>query len=124
MLTKVEAVYFRTITNKLLNLFQINVSIHPLDHRLFLNTENSENVLGCCHRFIDNDGNIQYLITIDESYIRACYYGRQTKYSLYSDDALIETICHEIAHIFFWTHDKDHEKLTKELYNTYKHLIV
>ncbi len=29
-------------------------------------------------------------------------------------DLLIETICHEFAHMFFWNHGEDHSRLTED----------
>lgn len=81
--------------------------------------QDDESVLGCCHKIRDDYGNeIGHVITIDEPYIRACYNGRQMPYSPYSDNQLIETICHEIAHMYVWEHNEDHKNLTNELYDS------
>lgn len=119
MLNSKEYRYFNNIKNYILRLFRIDVPIYPLDHKLFLSMEEDEEVLGCCHKLRSNSGEVKgYIITIDEPYIRACYYGRQTAYSPYSDNQLIETICHEIAHLYIWDHNEDHKNLTNELYNS------
>lgn len=114
--------YFIAITKHIKSLLSINIPIYPLNHKMFLCEE--EDILGCCHRIkADSGETIGYIITIDEDYITACYYGRQTQYSLYSDKTLMETICHEIAHLYYWNHDKDHEQLTKELFKFTKDKI-
>lgn len=118
MLNEKETKYFESLKDYILKLFNLNIPIYPMDHKLFLSTEENEEVLGCCHKIRDdNDHLIGYVITIDEPYIRACYYGRQTAYSPYSDNQLIETICHEIAHLYVWEHNEDHKNLTNELYD-------
>lgn len=110
--------YFNTLKNYILRHLNIKVDIYPLDHKLFIPMEEDEEVLGCCHKIRSESGDLKgYLITIDEPYIRACYYGRQTAYSPYSDNQLIETICHEIAHLYVWDHNEDHKNLTNELYD-------
>lgn len=119
MLKTKEYAYFTAMRDYIKRLFRLSVDIYPLNHRAFIPMGEGEEVLGCCHRVNDNEGNpILYVITIDEPYIRACYYGRQTAYSPYSDNQLIETICHEIAHMYIWEHGKDHTQLTNELYDS------
>lgn len=113
MLTSREHAYFCRIRDYILNLFGLKVPIIPLDHKSFIATEEGEEVLGCCHRVANG-----YIISIDAPYIKACYYGRQTAYSPFSDNQLIETICHEIAHTQVWAHNKDHKDLTNALYDT------
>lgn len=123
MLNHKEQLYFNNLKKSIVSLFNLKVKIFSLDHRKFLNTKDAGNVIGCCHRIRDNKGNIiDYVITIDENYVRSCYYGRQALYSEYSDNKLIETICHEIAHLYFWKHDENHKNLTLELYNIAKTL--
>ena len=119
MLTGREREYFNRIKGYISTLFRLNVPIFPLDHARHLQVEPGDQILGCCHKIRDNAGEtIGYLITIDEPYIRACYFGRQLPYSPYSDMQLIETICHEIAHMTCWEHDEKHAELTKQLYDT------
>lgn len=119
MLAFNELKYFNSLTNDILKILNIKVKIMPLEHRLFMDIPKDTEVLGCCHKIRNSNGEvIDHVITIDEPYIRMCYYGRQTDYSKYSDKTLIETICHEIAHLFFWEHDANHAQLTKDLYNT------
>lgn len=116
-LTAAERDYFDRIRDYIQNLFGISIPILPLDHDRFLPVESGSQVLGCCHKCTDPNGNlIGYIITIDIPYIKACFYGRQAPYSPYSDDQLIETICHEIAHTQVWEHTADHENLTRQLY--------
>jgi hypothetical protein len=119
MLTQNEYRYFDKIQNTVKSIFRINIHILPFDHASINDTD----ILASCHRFKDSDGSIvKYIITVDESYIKACYNGRQTRYSRYSTKDLVETICHEIAHLFFWDHSQEHTKLTSELTNTCKKL--
>ena len=119
MLAPSESKYFNNIVNWICSLLKVAVPIVPLEHRIFMDVKNDEEILGCCHKIRSDSGElVKYVITIDEPYIRACYYGRQSKYSPYSDTMLIETICHEIAHLIVWNHEKEHSQLTKELYET------
>lgn len=123
-MNKQEYRYFERLVNYIKELFHITVPIYPLDHERFLPHDEGE-ILGCCHKIRDSDGvTIGYLITIDEGYIKACYNGRQTAYSLYSDYKLIETICHEIAHLYYWNHDSNHEKLTKDMFKITKESLL
>lgn len=107
--------YFDNLKNKICRLFSVAVPIYPMNHDLTLPVDD---VLGCCHRLRDDNGNlIGHIITIDEKYITACYYGRNIPHSQYNDDVLAETICHEIAHLYVWEHTKEHAELTTELHN-------
>lgn len=116
MLNSKEQRYFTSLKDYISKLFNIEIGIYPLDHKIL---SEYETILGCCHKLKDDqDKIIGYIITIDENYIRACYYGRQVAYSQYSDNQLIETICHEIAHLTYWEHNKEHKELTNMLYNT------
>lgn len=118
MLTEKERRYFESMRNYILRLFNLRVGVYPADHHQIIPMREGEEVLGCCHKISDSSGdNIGYVITIDIPYIKACYYGRQAEYSPYSDNQLIETICHEIAHLYIWDHSNDHKELTNELYN-------
>lgn len=125
MLNKKEQNYFNAMKRYISGLFCVPVEIYPLDHKAFIPMEDGEEILGCCHKINDDFGNLLgYVITIDEPYIKACYNGRQTPYSPFSDNQLIETICHEIAHLFIWQHNEDHKNLTNELYDcTIKNLL-
>lgn len=88
------------------------------DHRVIIPIETDEQVIDCCHRMRDDNGWIvAYLITVDEPYVRACYAVGQTAYSPYSDNQLIETICHEISHLFIWEHGKAHTALINLFYD-------
>ncbi len=119
MLNKKEQSYFNAIKTYIARLFCVPVGIYPLDHKAFIPMEEGEEILGCCHKLNDDKGDlVGYVITIDEPYIKSCYNGRQAPYSPFSDNQLIETICHEIAHIFVWEHNKEHKNLTNELYDT------
>lgn len=119
MLTRKENRYFDAMKTYILNLFNLKVPVYPLDHKTFIVGDTEGDILGCCHKVKNEEGEVVlYVITIDETYIRACFYGRQTTYSPYSDNQLIETICHEIAHLYLWEHGKDHTALTNELYDT------
>ena len=118
MLNSSEMKYFTTMKNYILSLFSLQISMYPLEHKLFIPMEEGEEVLGCCHKIANSGQLSDYIITIDEPYIRACYYGRQAPHSPYSDNQLIETICHEIAHLYIWEHTKEHKELTNELYRT------
>lgn len=107
--------YFMHLAKGVKQVLNIEVPIYPLQHKLFLPEDEGE-VLGCCHKIRDEQGDIVgYVITIDESYIEACCYGRQAAYSPYTKEKLLETICHEIAHLYYWSHDEQHKILTKEL---------
>lgn len=119
MLTNRERDYFNRIKGYISTLFRLNVPIYPLNHKQFFPVEPGEEILGICHKIRGSSGEtIGYLITIDEPYIRSCYFGRQSPYSPYSEFTLIETICHEIAHMTCWEHDEKHAELTKQLYDT------
>ncbi len=118
MLNPKEQRYFDAMKNYIKYRLKVEVDIFPLNHKEFIPMEEDEEVLGCCHKMKDDDGNLLgYFITIDEPYIKACFYGRRTAYSPYSDNQLIETICHEIAHLYIWEHNEDHKLLTNELYD-------
>lgn len=118
MLNLDERSYFDALAGYIKHMFGVEIDILPANHSEIIPTGDREQVLGCCHRINDNNGGVvAYLITIDEAYIRSCYCGRQTPYSPYSDNQLIETICHEIAHLYIWEHGKEHTALTNELYN-------
>lgn len=118
MLTNPERDYFDRIKGYILTLFRLSVPIYPLDHKQFFPVQPGEEILGICHKIRGRAGEIiGYLITIDAPYIRSCYYGRQSPYSLYSDFTLIETICHEIAHMTCWEHDEKHAERTRQLYD-------
>lgn len=116
MLTREEKRFFYGFANRIKSLFGVKVDIVPLDHKAHIPMEPEEEILGCCHKMLDDDGNIAaYLISIDEPYIKACYHG--ARYSPYNRDTLAETICHEIAHLYIWEHGPEHSELTKELHN-------
>lgn len=118
MLSRRERRYFDALVKHIKHTLNVYVDIVPANHKAIIPMSDDEQVLGCCHRMRDDDGTIvAYLITIDEPYVRACYAGRQTAYSPYSDNQLIETICHEIAHLSVWDHGKDHTALTNQFYN-------
>lgn len=36
-------------------------------------------------------------------------------------ETIIDTICHELAHLAQWAHSKEHKKLTKSMYVWYKY---
>lgn len=116
MLTNGEKRVFDRLAANIKRLFKLSVDIVPLNHREHIPMANDEEVLGCCHKILDNNGNlVDYLITIDIPYIRSCLYGMP--YSPYNIDMLVETICHEIAHLYIWQHGSEHTALTKELHN-------
>lgn len=116
MLNTKEQKYFNSLKDYILKLFSVHIGVYSLDHKML---SGDETILGCCHKMKNDKGKLlRYIITIDENYIKACYYGRQTAYSQYSDNQLIETICHELAHLKFWGHNSDHKELTNFLYNT------
>lgn len=116
MLTRNEKRFFYSFANKIKSLFGINVDILPLNHKEHIPMGEDEAILGCCHKILDDNGDlVTHLITIDEPYIKACYYGEP--YSPYNKDALAETICHEIAHLYIWQHGAEHSALTRELHN-------
>lgn len=111
MLNQQEFHYFNTLQSKIKSKIGVDINIIPLNHSLFL--KDGDEIQGSCHRFLDDNGKVvKQIITIDENYIKACFYGRQTRYSKYSDFMLIETICHELAHLFIWEHSPEHDDLT------------
>lgn len=118
MLNHGERRYFDALTAHIKKVLGVGVDIVPADHKSIIPMEEDEEVLGCCHKMMDDAGQaVAYLITVDEPYIRACYAGRQTAYSPYSDNQLIETVCHEIAHLCVWDHGKEHAALTNQFYD-------
>lgn len=117
MLNRKEQIYFNRMKDYIVKLFNLKVPIYALDHKKFFPVEKGEELLGICHKMRDRSGNVTgYIITIDEPYIRACYCGRQLPYSPFSDSTLMETICHEIAHLTVWEHGSEHDELTRRLY--------
>lgn len=106
MLTNKEYVYFNNMQNLIKHRLNVNVTILAANHSKMF--ENGSNILGCCHKITDSNGNlVSVFITIDENHIRECFY-------LYKDLFLAETICHEIAHLFIWNHGKEHDLLTRD----------
>ena len=116
MLNKRDAEDFTRISDKVKKLLNIQINILPAYHRQII--QDADDVLGCCHRFCDEEGNIvKSLITVDIDYIRACLHNRNTNGSQFTRIHLLETICHEIAHLYVWEHGPEHDALTSKFLN-------
>lgn len=112
MLTKSEFEYFDNLQNYIKRTLGIDIKIIPCNH---VSVMNDGDILGCCHKFKNDNGNIvKCLITVDENYIHSCIQHGFLRYSPYNIYSLIETICHELAHLFIWEHGEAHAELTKE----------
>lgn len=117
MLTKPELEYFDNLQNYIKKTLGIGVKILPCSHSFIIG---DSDILGCCHKFKDGEGNlVKYLITIDDDYIHRCLQRGFLRYSPYNIYSLVETICHELAHLFIWEHGEEHTQLTQEFTNIF-----
>lgn len=118
MLLDKENEYFQTMVNIITDCLNVEVPIISYDHDSFRGK--SKEALGCAWSY---DKKIINLITIDEFFIKECYYDLLWNHGILGKGALpkIEpcslekVICHEIAHITYWRHGKKHSALTKIL---------
>lgn len=100
--------YFNEIVSAAREATAVNVPIYISSLR---------GVVGQCTKIYQWDGEvIARYIEIDRDYIAACYYGHSIRYSPYDTYSLIDTVCHEIAHLYYWQHGEDHSKLTDDLF--------
>lgn len=54
-------------------------------------------------------------ITVDEFFVHECYIGLERLYMKLEPQSLDQVIAHEIAHLKYWRHGKNHTKFVKEL---------
>jgi hypothetical protein len=98
-LSNIELEFFYNEVETIKRKLNVYCDIFNFNHDLM----NNEMALGCCH----TNGSM-YIITIDNYYIHEIYNGNDFI------TTLNETICHEIAHLQYWTHSVEHDSLTKK----------
>lgn len=67
MLNHGERRYFDALTAHIKKVLGVGVDIVPADHKSIIPMEEDEEVLGCCHKMMDDAGQaVAYLITVDD----------------------------------------------------------
>jgi len=109
--------YFNEKVSMIKHSINVAIPILPADHDQI---KGHENALGICHgrkSVRKNDWEPEE-ITIDEYFIEECYdaeiNGNWYRLKLVGQN-LVEVICHEIAHIYEWRHNKKHREITQRL---------
>ena len=76
----------------------------------------SKDALGTCHtNNPDNPMEGNSYITIDTFFIHEKYMETFEHFPTIEPESLVNTICHEIAHLTVWSHGEEHDKKTQEL---------
>ena len=110
--------YFNEALNKVLCSIDVNIPIAPADfENLNVDKKTKDYAVGIC--WADHNG--AFLINIDEYFIEQNYEaeinGKWWYLSMVEGKTLLETICHEIAHIEHWNHGIKHKELMRRLLN-------
>lgn len=113
-LTEDELTWFESLVSRCKAATGCTCDIIPYNHEKYVGI--SSEALGCC--ITDNDldplnGNSH--ITIDTYYIHECYGVEVNGDYAIEPKSMVETIAHEIAHLYVWSHGAEHDAKMAEL---------